>query len=51
LVHLSSGHIDFGELDGRESDRAKAIAEIFRQAGIMGELSHNIMLLRWDKLV
>jgi 2-dehydropantoate 2-reductase len=27
LVHLSSGHIDFGELDGRESDRAKAIAE------------------------
>jgi 2-dehydropantoate 2-reductase len=51
LVHLSSGHIDFGELDGRESDRAKAIAEIFRRAGIMGELSHNIMLLRWDKLV
>ena len=51
LVHLSSGHIDFGELDSRESDRAQAIAEIFRRAGIMGELSHNIMLLRWDKLV
>jgi len=51
LVHLSSGHIDFGELDGRESDRARAIAEIFGRAGIMGELSHNIMLLRWDKLV
>jgi 2-dehydropantoate 2-reductase len=51
LVHLSSGHIDFGELDGRESDRAKAIAKIFARAGIMGELSRNIMLLRWDKLV
>jgi 2-dehydropantoate 2-reductase len=51
LVHLSSGHIDFGELDGSESDRAKAIAEVFRRAGIMGELSRKIMLLRWDKLV
>ena len=36
LVHLSSGHIDFGELDGHKSDRARAIAEIFRRAGIMG---------------
>src|SRR5262249_51478571 len=43
--------IDLGELDGRESDRATAIAEVSRRAGIMGELSHNIMLLRWDKLV
>ncbi|HKN01462.1 MAG TPA: ketopantoate reductase family protein [Candidatus Binataceae bacterium] len=51
LVHLSTGHIDFGELDGAESDRAKAIAETFRRAGIMGELSRNIMMLRWDKLV
>jgi 2-dehydropantoate 2-reductase len=50
LAHLSSGHIDFGELDGRESRLAKAIAEIFRPAGIMGELSRDIMLLRWDKL-
>jgi len=28
-VHLSTGHIDFGELDGRESERAKAIAAVF----------------------
>ncbi|MGO9453296.1 MAG: ketopantoate reductase family protein [Candidatus Binataceae bacterium] len=51
LVHLSSGHIDFGEIDGSESERAKAIAEAFRRAGTMGELSRNIMMLRWDKLV
>ena len=26
IVHLSTGHIDFGELDGRETDRARKIA-------------------------
>ena len=51
LQHLSSGHIDFGELSGLKTDRARAIAEAFERAGIMGELSTNIMALRWDKLV
>jgi len=32
LVHLSTGHIDFGELAGRESDRAKTIQGIFWRA-------------------
>jgi 2-dehydropantoate 2-reductase len=51
IVHLSTGQIDFGELDGRESDRAKKIAAVFQRAGILGQFSTDIMTLRWDKLV
>lgn len=51
IVHLSTGHIDFGELDGRLSERAKAIAAVFERAGMLGQLSADIMTLRWDKLV
>ena len=51
IVHLSTGHIDFGELDGRETDRAKKIADVFQRAGILGEVSADIMTARWDKLI
>lgn len=51
IAHMSTGHIDFGELDGRESERAKKIAAVFERAGILGQLSPDIMTLRWDKLV
>jgi 2-dehydropantoate 2-reductase len=51
IVHLSTGHIDFGELDGRETDRAKKIAEMFQRAGILGQISADIMSARWDKLI
>src|SRR5271170_4786103 len=51
IVHLSTGHIDFGELDGRESDRVKAFAEVFQRAGILGQVSADIMTARWDKLI
>jgi 2-dehydropantoate 2-reductase len=51
LVHLSSGHIDFGELDGRDTERARRIATVFSRAGILGELTPKIRTLRWDKLV
>jgi 2-dehydropantoate 2-reductase len=51
IVHLSTGQIDFGELDGRETDRVRAIAEIFRRAGILGQVSADIMSARWDKLI
>lgn len=51
IVHLSTGHIDFGELDGRETDRARSIAGVFQRAGILGQLSTDIMSARWDKLV
>src|SRR5579863_2445526 len=51
IVHLSTGQIDFGELDGSESERAKNIAAVFQRAGILGQFSADIMTLRWDKLV
>ena len=51
IVHLSTGHIDFGELDGRVSDRARKIADVFRRAGILGQISADIMTARWDKLI
>lgn len=51
IVHLSTGHIDFGELDGRETDRVKKIADVFQRAGILGEISADIMTARWDKLI
>ena len=51
IVHLSTGHIDFGELDGRETDRARSIAGAFQRAGILGQVSTDIMSARWDKLV
>ena len=51
IVHLSSGHIDFGELDGRERARTRKIAEAFQRAGILGQISADIMAARWDKLI
>ncbi len=51
IAHLSTGHIDFGELDGRDTERARKIAEVFLRAGILGQVSAEIMTLRWDKLI
>ncbi|MGH7923715.1 MAG: ketopantoate reductase family protein [Candidatus Binatus sp.] len=51
IAHLSSGHIDFGELDGGETARVNAIAEVFQRAGILGQVSTDIMTARWDKLI
>jgi 2-dehydropantoate 2-reductase len=51
IVHKTSGTIEFGELDGRITPRADAIAEAMRRAGIFGELSTNIRASRWDKLM
>src|SRR5271163_1454646 len=51
ILHSTTGTIEFGELDGRVSARANAIAEAMRRAGILGELSPNIRASRWDKLM
>lgn len=51
LEHLSSGHIDFGELDGRESPRAVAIAEVLQRAGILGQIAPDMLSARWEKLM
>jgi 2-dehydropantoate 2-reductase len=51
ILHISTGHIDFGEVDGRETERALKIADAFRRARILGQLSADIKTLRWDKLI
>ena len=39
-----------GELDGRMTSRAKAIAAAFNRAGLIAALSDNILGAMWDKL-
>ncbi|HQI75797.1 MAG TPA: ketopantoate reductase family protein [Candidatus Latescibacteria bacterium] len=51
LEHFATGTIEFGELDGRETPRAMAIADVFRGAGILGKLADDIVTIRWHKLM
>jgi 2-dehydropantoate 2-reductase len=51
LRHTASGMIEFGELDGRETPRALRIAEAFRRAGILGQLTCDLKSVRWMKLM
>ena len=47
----SPPRIVFGEESGKISDRAKAIEETLRRAGIDAELSPNILTALWGKLI
>jgi 2-dehydropantoate 2-reductase len=51
LVHGDHGHIEFGELDGSETPRALRFAELFRRAGILGQLTRDLKSIRWVKLM
>lgn len=51
LLHTALGFIEFGELDGAQSPRARRLAEIFKRAGIFGELTTDLKTLRWYKLM
>jgi 2-dehydropantoate 2-reductase len=51
LVHSVYGYIEFGELDGAETPRASRLAEVFRRAGILGQLTHDLKTIRWIKLM
>ncbi len=51
IRHAGIGKTVIGELDGNESDRIKKIIEVFNQAGLETELSHNVLGLLWDKLL
>jgi 2-dehydropantoate 2-reductase len=51
IVHRTGGLIEFGELDGRDSTRAQELAELFRRAGIFGELTMRLSTIRWEKLL
>ena len=51
ILHLTTGVIEFGELDGIERPRTRKIAAAFRRAGIFGELTTDIRTFRWSKLL
>jgi 2-dehydropantoate 2-reductase len=51
VMHTALGVIEFGELDGSETPRAQRLAEVFKRAGIFGELTSDLKTLRWYKLM
>jgi 2-dehydropantoate 2-reductase len=51
VMHTAIGLIEFGELDGRITPRAERLAEIFKRAGIFGELTNDLKTIRWHKLM
>ena len=51
LLHTVGGNAEIGELDGRKTPRALRIAESFRRAGILGELTDDLLTIRWHKLM
>ena len=51
IVHRTGGVIEFGELKGGETERARRLAEVFKRAGILGQLMPGIWKQRWVKLL
>lgn len=51
IRHLLLGRIVFGEMDGRETARARAFLEACRRASIPAELSPNVVRALWEKYV
>lgn len=51
VMHTAIGVIEFGEMDGRITPRAERLAEIFKRAGIYGELTSDLKTIRWYKLM
>jgi 2-dehydropantoate 2-reductase len=51
ILHMTTGVIEYGELDGGETPRALKIAAAFKRAEIYGELVADIFTFRWSKLL
>ncbi|MDO4553509.1 MAG: ketopantoate reductase family protein [Bacillota bacterium] len=51
MRHAGKGKTIIGELDGRESERIKAVAALLEKAGLETEISGNVLGLVWDKLL
>jgi 2-dehydropantoate 2-reductase len=49
--HLGQGTIRLGEFAGGRSDRARAVAELFNDAGVNCEAVADLAKARWEKLV
>jgi len=48
--HVAQGTIVFGEISGHESERTRALTQLFTSASVRHRLSSNILLMLWDKL-
>ncbi len=51
LWHTVGGNAEIGELDGRKTERVLGIGESFRRAGVLGEISEDLVTIRWHKLM
>ncbi|MEK6538693.1 MAG: ketopantoate reductase family protein, partial [Nitrospirota bacterium] len=50
ISHIGAGSLGIGELDGSESERARSLVDLFKNAGIPTRLSRNIYKTKWEKL-
>jgi 2-dehydropantoate 2-reductase len=51
ISHRFLGRLVFGEMDGRESERARAFLRACERAGINAEISANMLRALWEKYV
>jgi 2-dehydropantoate 2-reductase len=51
IRHTTGGSIIFGEMDGKESDRARAFFSACQRASIPAEMSSNVLRTLWEKYV
>lgn len=51
IVHAASGLIEFGELSGEVTERARRVADSFARAGVLAALTDDIRTTRWRKLL
>ncbi len=51
IAHTFGGHLVFGEMDGRETDRARAFLAACRKASIPAELVPDVTRALWEKYV
>src|SRR5262249_13142716 len=46
--HSSTGYVDIGELDSRDTERLHRFAAVFERAGILGRVFDNFLRARWE---
>ncbi len=51
VSHRFLGRMIFGEMDGRESERARAFLQACERAGIQAEISSTMLRALWEKYV
>jgi 2-dehydropantoate 2-reductase len=51
IRHVQLGRIVFGEMDGRETERARAFLAVCQRAAIPAEISPHVVRTLWEKYV